>query len=113
MEKVQEKSRRDEAIASLELFEEAKTKNRETFKNAIDLFNGRDHRRRGSVEFIYAALKNMKQFGVHKYVFGVFNCVCGTHKFFYAVNDVSVVFPVSFRSPCVCLWSTPQLAGIS
>ena len=68
MEKVQEKSRRDEAIASLELFEEAKTKNRETFKNAIDLFNGRDHRRRGSVEFIYAALKNMKQFGVHKYV---------------------------------------------
>lgn len=60
------KSERDEAIASHELFEEKKTKTRETFKNAIELFNGRDHRRRGAVEFIFAALKNMKQFGVHK-----------------------------------------------
>ena len=67
MEQVREKNRRDEAIASLELFEETKTKHRETFKNAIDLFNGRDHRRRGAVEFIYAALKQMKQFGVNKY----------------------------------------------
>ena len=68
MEKVREKSKQDDAVASLELFEETKTKNRETFKNAIDLFSGRDHRRRGAVEFVYAALKNMKQFGVHKYV---------------------------------------------
>jgi signaling intermediate in Toll pathway protein len=66
MEKVRAKSERDEALVSHELFEENKNKTRETFKSAIELFNGRDHRRRGSVEFIYAALKNMKQFGVNK-----------------------------------------------
>ena len=55
------------AAVSHELFEDKKNKTRETFKNAIEIFNGRDHRRRGAVEFIQAALKNMKQFGVHKY----------------------------------------------
>ena len=41
-------------------------RNRETFHGAIDLFKQRDTRKRGSVEFIRAALKNMKQFGVHR-----------------------------------------------
>ena len=41
-------------------------KNRETFHGAIDLFKQRDTRKRGSVEFIRAAMKNMKQFGVHR-----------------------------------------------
>jgi hypothetical protein len=50
----------------LEYFETSQEKNRETFKNAIELFNARDLRKRGAVEFILAALKNMKAFGVHR-----------------------------------------------
>ena len=41
-------------------------RNRETFHGAIDLFKQRDTRKRGSVEFIRAALKNMRPFGVHR-----------------------------------------------
>ena len=43
-----------------------KEKNRQTFHGAIDLFKSRDTRKRGSVEFIRAAMKNMKLFGVHR-----------------------------------------------
>ena len=41
-------------------------RSRETFHGAIDLFKQRDTRKRGSVEFIRAALKNMRPFGVHR-----------------------------------------------
>ncbi|XP_054859137.1 evolutionarily conserved signaling intermediate in Toll pathway, mitochondrial [Eublepharis macularius] len=48
-----------------ELFErEAKTK--ATFQQAVDVFCKREIRRRGHVEFIYAALKKMVEFGVEK-----------------------------------------------
>lgn len=43
-----------------------KERNKETFKNAIELFNKRDQRKRGAVEFINAALKNMEAYGVHR-----------------------------------------------
>jgi len=41
-------------------------KNRESFEGAIDIFTDKDTRRRGSVEFIYAAMRNMEAFGVHR-----------------------------------------------
>ncbi|KAM3842326.1 evolutionarily conserved signaling intermediate in Toll pathway, mitochondrial [Diretmus argenteus] len=43
---------------------EAKTK--ATFTRAVDVFIKRDIRRRGHVEFIYAALKKMPEFGVER-----------------------------------------------
>lgn len=43
---------------------EAKTK--ATFNKVVDVFTKRDIRRRGHVEFIYAALKKMPEFGVEK-----------------------------------------------
>jgi len=45
---------------------EKEDKNKENFEGAIDIFTHKDNRRRGSVEFIYAAMRNMEQFGVHK-----------------------------------------------
>ena len=61
------KESRNKEIVSKEFFEDKAEKNRETFKNAIDIFNNRDIRKRGSVEFIYAAMKHMKQFDCHRY----------------------------------------------
>lgn len=60
---------RDKSLATLDdLFElvasEAKTK--ATFNKVVDVFIKRDIRRRGHVEFIYAALKKMPEFGVEK-----------------------------------------------
>ena len=40
--------------------------NKENFEGAIDIFTHKDSRRRGSVEFIYAAMRNMEHFGVHR-----------------------------------------------
>ena len=60
------KESREKELVSKELFEDSSEKNRETFKNAIEIFNKRDVRKRGSVEFIYAALKNMKQFDCNR-----------------------------------------------
>jgi len=42
------------------------TKNKAAFGKAINVFIERDRRRRGHVEFIYAALKKMPEFGVEK-----------------------------------------------
>ena len=65
--KIELRVKRDTQIVSRELFDDSEgEKNRETFKNAIELFNRRDKRKRGAVEFIYAALKNMKQFDCHR-----------------------------------------------
>jgi len=46
--------------------EEEEEKNKESFEGAIDIFCHKDTRRRGSVEFIYAAMRNMEKFGVHR-----------------------------------------------
>ena len=46
--------------------EDNKEKNKESFDGAIDIFCDKDTRRRGSVEFIYAAMRNMEKFGVHR-----------------------------------------------
>nr|QPB67756.1 ECSIT [Trachinotus ovatus] len=47
-----------------QMAQEAKTK--ATFNKAVDVFIKRDIRRRGHVEFIYAALKKMPEFGVER-----------------------------------------------
>ncbi|KAM6909488.1 evolutionarily conserved signaling intermediate in Toll pathway, mitochondrial [Xenentodon cancila] len=51
-----------------DLFEEVakQIKTKATFNKVIDVFNKRDIRRRGHVEFIYAALKKMPEFGVER-----------------------------------------------
>ena len=41
--------------------EEEEEKNKESFEGAIDIFCHKDTRRRGSVEFIYAAMRNMEK----------------------------------------------------
>lgn len=65
-QKLQMKELRDNELVSSNIFEAQEQKDHETFRNAIDLFAKRDRNRRGAVEFIQAALKNMKQFGVHR-----------------------------------------------
>ena len=60
------KQTRDTKLASKELFEDVKAKNKKTFKGALEIFKNRDIRRRGAVEFIEAARKHMKEFGVEK-----------------------------------------------
>lgn len=41
-------------------------RNKETFKAACEVFKVKERHLRGHVEFIYAALKHMEEFGVHK-----------------------------------------------
>lgn len=41
-------------------------KNKQTYLEVVKMFEGRDTRRRGHVEFIYAALARMQEFGVQK-----------------------------------------------
>lgn len=47
-------------------FEHISHKNRDTFLTMVKLFETRDVHRRNHVEFIYAALKNMREYGVHR-----------------------------------------------
>lgn len=47
-------------------FEDVSDKNRSTYLSLIELFETRNIHRRNHVEFIYAALKNMEPFGVHR-----------------------------------------------
>ncbi|KAF5281229.1 hypothetical protein FQR65_LT14822 [Abscondita terminalis] len=49
-----------------ENFEAINNKNRNTYLEMVKLFSKRDIYRRGHVEFIYSALKNMKDFNVEK-----------------------------------------------
>lgn len=51
-----------------ELFERAArdAKSKANFSRVLDTFNKKDIRRRGHVEFIYAALKKMPEFGVER-----------------------------------------------
>lgn len=47
-------------------FENIENKNKSTYLELIQLFIERDVKRRGHVEFINSALKNMQNFDVHK-----------------------------------------------
>ncbi|KAM4564476.1 evolutionarily conserved signaling intermediate in Toll pathway, mitochondrial isoform 1-T2 [Fundulus diaphanus] len=65
----EDKTNRTKSLATQEdLFEQVakETKTKATFNQVIDVFTKRDIRRRGHVEFIYAALKKMSEFGVEK-----------------------------------------------
>lgn len=48
------------------LFEHVSTKDKKTYIEMVRVFEGRSVHRRNHVEFIYAALKHMEEFGVHK-----------------------------------------------
>ncbi|XP_055587832.1 evolutionarily conserved signaling intermediate in Toll pathway, mitochondrial [Uranotaenia lowii] len=49
-----------------QLFEHVSTKDRKTYLEMINVFESRSVQRRNHVEFIYAALKHMEEFGVQK-----------------------------------------------
>lgn len=51
-----------------DLFEQVakEAQSKATFNKVVDVFTKRDIRRRGHVEFIYAALKKMPEFGVER-----------------------------------------------
>ncbi|XP_028027108.1 evolutionarily conserved signaling intermediate in Toll pathway, mitochondrial [Bombyx mandarina] len=53
-------------VAVYDPFANKPKKNKDTYLEAIKMFENQDNRRRGHVEFIYAALARMKEFGVHK-----------------------------------------------
>ncbi|KAL2079320.1 hypothetical protein ACEWY4_025064 [Coilia grayii] len=64
-----EDTKKEKSLVGLEdLFERAgkEAKTKATFITAVDVFNKRDKRKRGHVEFIYAALKKMPEFGVER-----------------------------------------------
>ncbi|CAG7819738.1 unnamed protein product [Allacma fusca] len=65
-EKYRQKYTVNSAVITKTFFDDMKRKNKETFLASIDVFIMRDKYLRGHVEFIYAALKNMKEFGVHR-----------------------------------------------
>ncbi|XP_026017011.1 evolutionarily conserved signaling intermediate in Toll pathway, mitochondrial [Astatotilapia calliptera] len=64
----EDKTRDKSLVAHDDLFEQVakETKTKATFNKVIDVYTKRDIRRRGHVEFIYAALKKMPEFGVEK-----------------------------------------------
>lgn len=53
-------------VATLDAFTEIEEKTKDTYLDLLHFYTKRDVRRRGHVEFIYAALKHMKDFGVNK-----------------------------------------------
>lgn len=57
----------DKEIVPKGIFENIQEKNRKTYLETIKIFVNRDSiYRRGHVDFIYSAMKNMEQFGVSK-----------------------------------------------
>ncbi|CAG9856354.1 unnamed protein product [Phyllotreta striolata] len=57
----------EKAIVRKDSFDSVSDKNRQTYLDTIKMFINQDHiYRRGHVEFIYSALKNMEEFGVSK-----------------------------------------------
>lgn len=59
---------KQKSLVQDDLFERVakKNKTKATFNRVVDVFTQQDVRRRGHVEFIYAALKKMPEFGVEK-----------------------------------------------
>lgn len=69
--KEEEKSRKYEEMEQKSLlirgaFEGVNNKDKNTYLQMVNIFVNKDIHRRGHVEFIYAALKNMESFGVHQ-----------------------------------------------
>lgn len=57
----------DKALIPRDPFADIQNKNKNSYLEMVKIFVNRDHiYRRGHVEFIYSALKNMETFGVHK-----------------------------------------------
>lgn len=56
----------EKRVAVYDPFDSLPKKNKKAYLEVIKIFEGRDTRRRGHVEFIYAALAKMKEFGVQK-----------------------------------------------
>lgn len=63
-----DKKRDKSLVAHDDLFErvDKESRTKATFNKVVDVFIKADVRRRGHVEFIYAALKKMPEFGVEK-----------------------------------------------
>lgn len=53
-------------VATLDAFSQTEEKTKENYLDLLHFYKNRDKHRRGHVEFIYAALKYMKDFGVEK-----------------------------------------------
>lgn len=53
-------------LSTKDFFSQIENKNKENFKNALDLYKRGGTKRRGSMEFIKAALTQMKAYGVHR-----------------------------------------------
>lgn len=67
----EEKKRKHEEFVKRALilkgsFENSKEKDKNNYLEMVKIFEDKDVHRRNHVEFIYAALKNMEDFGVHK-----------------------------------------------
>ncbi|XP_046996827.1 evolutionarily conserved signaling intermediate in Toll pathway, mitochondrial [Schistocerca americana] len=53
-------------LIKAEDFENIKDKSKETYLEMVHIYENSSVQRRGHVEFIYSAMKHMKEFGVHK-----------------------------------------------
>lgn len=63
----EENQKTQKAIVHRDSFQEVENKNKNTYLEMVKIFINRDNvYRRGHVEFIYSALKNMEEFGVQK-----------------------------------------------
>lgn len=60
------KDNKDKRVTVYRNFDEVPNKNKNSYLDMVYIFNERDVHRRGHVEFIYSALKHMKEYGVHK-----------------------------------------------
>jgi hypothetical protein len=56
----------EKSLVTKDFFENVQDKSKATFLDMIRIFESRDVHRRGHVEFIYAALHHMGEFGVNK-----------------------------------------------
>lgn len=65
-EERREKEQVQKAVMLRGSFEHVDNKNKSTYLNMVEIFVNRDVHRRNHVEFIYAALRNMEAFGVHR-----------------------------------------------
>jgi evolutionarily conserved signaling intermediate in Toll pathway len=61
-----QRQRRDQSLVLSSQFENVNDKSKSTFLQLIDIYDERNKHRRGHVEFIYAALKNLEMFNCHK-----------------------------------------------
>lgn len=57
---------REKRVATYDPFMTQPQRDKKTYLEVVKMFEGRDIRRRGHVEFIYAALARMREFGVQK-----------------------------------------------